>query len=64
MSTSSQNGKPDESQNADKEAQGGSDETFTTDISETDDEGTTVREAEVKSDDLSEVKPAGGGGQS
>jgi hypothetical protein len=34
-----------------------SDETFTTDISETDDEGTTVREAEVNKDDLSEVKP-------
>ena len=30
------------------------------DVSETDDEGTTVREAEVKSDDLSEVKPSGG----
>ncbi|WP_250475956.1 hypothetical protein [Caballeronia sp. GAFFF1] len=61
MSTSSQNGKPEQSQNGDEEAQSGSDETFTTDISETDDEGTTVREAEVKADDLSEVKPAGGG---
>ena len=60
MSTSSQSGKPDQSNNADEEAQSGSDETFTTDISETDDEGTTVREAEVKADDLSEVKPAGG----
>jgi hypothetical protein len=35
-----------------------SDETFTTDISETDDEGTTVREAEVNKDVLSEVKPS------
>ncbi|WP_250537319.1 hypothetical protein [Caballeronia sp. AZ10_KS36] len=61
MSTSSQNGKPEQSQDENEEAQGGSDETFTTDISETDDEGTTVREAEVKADDLSEVKPAGGG---
>jgi len=30
--------------------------TFETDVSETDDEGTTVRQAEVKEDDLSEVK--------
>jgi hypothetical protein len=29
--------------------------TFTTDVSETDSEGTTVREAEVKEDDLTEV---------
>lgn len=36
----------------------GSDETFTTDVSETDGEGTTVREAEVRKDDLSEVDPA------
>ncbi|NRO96798.1 hypothetical protein GWC77_12800 [Paraburkholderia sp. NMBU_R16] len=36
----------------------GSDETFTTDVSETDSEGTTVREAEVRKDDLSEVDPA------
>ncbi|SAK77755.1 hypothetical protein AWB77_03684 [Caballeronia fortuita] len=35
------------------------DETFTTDVSETDDEGTTVREAEVKKDDLSEVQRSG-----
>jgi hypothetical protein len=61
MSTSPQNGKPEQSQNADEEAQTGGDETFTTDVSETDDEGTTVREAEVKADDLSEVKPADGG---
>jgi len=33
--------------------------TFTTDISETDEEGTTVREAEVRKDDLSEVKKPG-----
>jgi len=30
--------------------------TFETDVSETDDEGTTVRPAEVKESDLSEVK--------
>jgi hypothetical protein len=30
--------------------------TFETDISETDDEGSTVRQAEVNADDLSEVK--------
>lgn len=34
------------------------DDTFTTDVSETDSEGTTVREAEVRKDDLSEVNPA------
>lgn len=36
-------------------------DTFTTDVSETDDQGTTVREAEVHKDDLSEAvsnKPA------
>ena len=32
--------------------------TFETDISETDEDGTTVREAEVREDDLSEVKPS------
>jgi hypothetical protein len=31
---------------------------FETDISETDDEGTSVRQAEVTGEDLSEVKPA------
>jgi hypothetical protein len=36
----------------------GSDETFTPEVSETDSEGTTVREAEVRKDDLSEVDPA------
>lgn len=29
--------------------------TFKTDVSETDDEGTTVREAEVREDDMTEV---------
>ncbi|MCG1043240.1 hypothetical protein KQH60_12110 [Mycetohabitans sp. B8] len=29
--------------------------TFTTDVSETDDQGTTVRETQVREDDLSEV---------
>jgi hypothetical protein len=37
-----------------------SDETFTTDISETDDEGTSVRQAEVRTDDLSETKQTDG----
>ncbi|WP_338925497.1 hypothetical protein IHE33_08130 [Mycetohabitans endofungorum] len=32
-------------------------DTFTTDVSETDDQGTTVREAEVRKDDLSEIVP-------
>ncbi|ACC73899.1 hypothetical protein PPMP20_29845 [Paraburkholderia phymatum] len=32
-------------------------ETFETDISETGDDGTTVRQAEVRKDDLSETKP-------
>lgn len=46
-------------QPAQKPAQSGNDDqTFTTDISESDDEGTTVREAEVREDDLSEVKPS------
>lgn len=38
------------------------DPTFTTDISETDDEGTTVREAEVSEKDLQEKKPSGSSG--
>jgi hypothetical protein len=46
--------------NQDDTAQTGDDQsgegTFETDVSETDDEGTTVRQAEVKEDDLSEVK--------
>jgi hypothetical protein len=33
------------------------DQTFETDISETGDDGTTVRQAEVREDDLSETKP-------
>jgi hypothetical protein len=36
----------------------GNEGTFETDISETGDDGTTVRQAEVKKDDLSEVKPS------
>ena len=40
------------------------DETFETDISETDDEGTSVRQAEVKTDDLSETTPAEGDSKS
>jgi len=34
------------------------DKTFSTDISETGEDGTTVREAEVREEDLSEVKPS------
>jgi hypothetical protein len=60
MNASTQNGKPNPSQNGDQGEQTGGNETFETDISETDDDGTTVRQAEVKADDLSEVKPAGG----
>jgi hypothetical protein len=41
---------PDEPNSDDPEG------TFETDISETDDEGSTVRQAEVNADDLSEVK--------
>jgi hypothetical protein len=37
---------------------GQDDKTFNTDISESDEEGTTVREAEVREDDMSEVKPS------
>ncbi|MEI6002346.1 hypothetical protein H3V53_36045 [Paraburkholderia bengalensis] len=33
------------------------DQTFETDISETGEDGTTVRQAEVREDDLSETKP-------
>ncbi|HEY4297741.1 MAG TPA: hypothetical protein VGM85_14815 [Paraburkholderia sp.] len=47
--------RPDQSQQPDDD-QGG--KTFNTDVSETDDEGTSVREAEVREDDLSEVKPS------
>jgi len=43
---------------------GQDDETFTTDISETGEDGTTVREAEVREKDLSEVKPSSPGGGS
>jgi len=35
--------------------QGKTEGTFTTDVSETDEEGTTVRQAEVREGDLSEV---------
>jgi hypothetical protein len=43
-----------------KKPEGGdqNDSTFTTDISETGEDGTTVREAEVREEDLSEVKPS------
>jgi hypothetical protein len=55
MATQSQtpggNGDPSSQSDTDDE------DTFKTDISETDDEGTTVREAEVRKDDLSETQP-------
>ncbi|MBP0594066.1 hypothetical protein J8I87_31200 [Paraburkholderia sp. LEh10] len=38
-------------------AESNEDETFETDISETGEDGTTVRQAEVRKDDLSETKP-------
>lgn len=40
----------------------GKDRTFKTDVSETDDEGTTVREAEVREDNLEEKNPPGSSG--
>jgi hypothetical protein len=46
---------PDPSQKPDDDQDG---KTFNTDVSETDEEGTSVREAEVREDDLSEVKPS------
>ncbi|SAL79764.1 hypothetical protein [Caballeronia telluris] len=64
MSTSSKPRKSSESREAGEQpdnANANGDDTFTTDISETDDDGTTVREAEVRSDDLSEAKPGEGG---
>ncbi|MBB5415308.1 hypothetical protein QF000_001162 [Paraburkholderia atlantica] len=36
----------------------GNEDTFETDISESGDDGTSVRQAEVKKEDLSEVKPS------
>ena len=45
------------SESDENEQQQSNDDTFTTDVSETDSEGTTVREAEVRKDDLSEVDP-------
>jgi hypothetical protein len=47
-------------QNPEQEKPEGGDETFTTDVSETDDEGTTIREAEVREGDLTETKPGEG----
>jgi len=40
------------------------DKTFNTDISESGEDGTTVREAEVREKDLSEVKPSSPDGSS
>jgi len=50
MTKSGQPGKPERADESDK--------TFKTDISETGEDGTSVREAEVREDDLSEVKPS------
>ncbi|WP_250510683.1 hypothetical protein [Caballeronia sp. GACF4] len=44
---------------SDDEGESGTDDALTTDVSETDDEGTTVREAEVDPDDLTEIEPEG-----
>lgn len=43
--------------NAPSQQDADKDGTFTTDVSETDDEGTTVREAEVRESDLQEKNP-------
>jgi hypothetical protein len=40
------------------DAQTGEGGTYKTDISETDDEGTTVREGEVREDDMEEIDPS------
>ena len=47
-------GRPDENDEPNQQPEDDSG-TFKTDVSETDDEGTTVREAEVRKDDLSET---------
>jgi len=47
-------GRPDEDDESSQQPEDDSG-TFKTDVSETDDEGTTVREAEVRKDDLSET---------
>lgn len=44
------------------ESGAGNEGTFKTDVSETGDDGTTVRQAEVKKDDLAEAKPSGESG--
>ncbi|MDR5822497.1 hypothetical protein [Caballeronia sp. LZ043] len=54
MNNASQN--PRDSSPDTKTPPGEEGETFQTDVSESDEEGTTVREAEVREDDLSEVK--------
>jgi hypothetical protein len=55
MATQSQPTQP-QADNADQAGEG-DERTFETDISESGDDGTSVRQAEVKEDDLSEVKP-------
>ncbi|PMS38309.1 hypothetical protein B0G57_101113 [Trinickia symbiotica] len=44
--------------NPDKDQAADDSETFETDISETGEDGTEVRQAEVRKDDLSETKPS------
>lgn len=60
QSSQAQTGKPSQQTGAPRPNEGG---TFKTDVSETDEEGTTVREAEVREDDLSEVDSSKGTGQ-
>lgn len=48
-------GRPAQESNPSTSEQAKTGGTFKTDVSETDDEGTTVREAEVRENDLSEV---------
>lgn len=50
-----QSSTPEQQKNAPTPEQSETGGTFKTDVSETDDEGTTVREAEVREDDLTEV---------
>ena len=55
-------GRPDEDDESNQQAEDDSG-TFKTDVSETDDEGTTVREAEVREDDLSETDKSNPGSE-
>jgi hypothetical protein len=57
MATQQEQPKTQQPGNADQSG-AGNEGTFQTDISETGDDGTNVRQAEVKQKDLSEVKPS------